>query len=58
MLTSEPDLRELIDDASHRLLNTAGKLADEDVTAPALHCPGWTRGHVLTHIARSGDARR
>jgi maleylpyruvate isomerase len=28
---------------------------DEDVTKPSL-VPGWTRGHVLTHLARNADA--
>ena len=28
--------------------------ADADLTAPSL-CPGWTRGHILTHLARNAD---
>src|SRR4051812_8504979 len=28
--------------------------SDADITAPSL-CTGWTRGHVLTHIARNAD---
>jgi maleylpyruvate isomerase len=28
--------------------------SDADVAAPSL-CAGWTRGHVLTHIARNAD---
>jgi maleylpyruvate isomerase len=28
--------------------------SDADVAAPSL-CEGWTRGHVLTHIARNAD---
>lgn len=28
--------------------------SDDDVAAPSL-CPGWTRGHVLTHVARNAD---
>ncbi len=39
-------------DQTERLLRTARKL--EDVSAPSL-CAGWTRGHVLTHIARNAD---
>src|SRR3954454_10575800 len=27
---------------------------DSDVAAPSL-CDGWTRGHVLTHVARNAD---
>jgi maleylpyruvate isomerase len=32
----------------------AEQWSDVDVTAPSL-CEGWTRGHVLTHIARNAD---
>jgi len=46
-----------VDDATALLLETAAKLTDEQVRQPSL-LPGWTRGHVLTHIARSGDALR
>src|SRR3954452_14899995 len=27
---------------------------DSDVAAPS-RCEGWTRGHVLTHVARNAD---
>jgi maleylpyruvate isomerase len=40
--------------ATGRLLATAGMLADAQVREPSL-LPGWTRGHVLTHIARNAD---
>ncbi|KUL51392.1 hypothetical protein ADL22_06230 [Streptomyces sp. NRRL F-4489] len=33
---------------------TAGGLTDAQVRAPS-RLPGWTRGHVLTHVARSLD---
>jgi maleylpyruvate isomerase len=39
-----------------RLLATAAALSDEDVRMPSL-LPGWTRAHVLTHLARSADSR-
>jgi maleylpyruvate isomerase len=32
----------------------AQQWSDEEVAAPSL-CDGWTRGHVLTHIARNAD---
>jgi maleylpyruvate isomerase len=32
----------------------AQKWTDADIAAPSL-CDGWTRGHVLTHIARNAD---
>lgn len=41
--------------ATERLLATAAALDDADLTAPSL-CPGWTRAHVLTHVARNADA--
>ena len=31
-----------------------GSWSDADVRAPSL-LPGWSRGHVLTHIARNAD---
>jgi maleylpyruvate isomerase len=46
-----------IDAAVSRLLASASALSDEQMRAPSL-LPGWTRGHVLTHIARSGDGLR
>lgn len=42
------------DAAMERLLESASKLSDEQLREPSL-LPGWTRGHVLTHIARNGD---
>ncbi|MEV4671630.1 maleylpyruvate isomerase family mycothiol-dependent enzyme [Actinomadura sp. NPDC049382] len=40
--------------ATRDLLATAARLDDADVRAPSL-LPGWTRGHVLTHVARNAD---
>jgi len=40
--------------ATGRLLATATTLSDAQVREPSL-LPGWTRGHVLTHIARNAD---
>lgn len=36
------------------LLETMRDFTDDDVREPSL-CPGWTRGHVLTHVARNAD---
>jgi len=47
----------LVDDATVRLLTTAGQLTDDQCRAPSL-LPGWSRGHLLTHIARNADALR
>jgi maleylpyruvate isomerase len=48
------DLTE-VDAATARLLATAAELGDDDVRAPSM-LPGWTRGHVLTHVARHAEA--
>jgi maleylpyruvate isomerase len=46
-----------IADATAHVLATAARLGDEAVRAPSL-LPGWTRGHVLTHLARNADGGR
>jgi maleylpyruvate isomerase len=51
------DILNQIDAATDRLYDTIDRLTDDDVRHPSL-LPGWTRGHVLTHVARSGDALR
>jgi maleylpyruvate isomerase len=43
-----------IEEATDRLVSSASALSDEQVREPSL-LPGWTRGHVLTHIARNAD---
>ncbi len=40
--------------AIDRLVESASALSDDQVREPSL-LPGWSRGHVLTHVARSGD---
>jgi maleylpyruvate isomerase len=40
--------------ATTRLLATATALSDAQTHEPSL-LPGWSRGHVLTHIARNAD---
>ncbi|MFD0314269.1 maleylpyruvate isomerase family mycothiol-dependent enzyme [Streptomyces flavalbus] len=44
-----------VHDATERLLSAAAKLDDTAVTQPS-RLPGWTRGHVLAHLARNADA--
>jgi maleylpyruvate isomerase len=44
-------------DSTDRLLATAGALDDAQAAAPS-RLPGWTRGHVLTHLARNADGFR
>jgi maleylpyruvate isomerase len=41
--------------ATDRLLDTVSGMTDADMAAPSL-LPGWTRGHVLTHLARNAEA--
>lgn len=41
--------------ATERLVATVERLHDGDLAAPS-RCPGWTRGHVLAHVARNADA--
>lgn len=48
-------LQDEIAEATARLLATVASLGDDDVRAPSL-LPGWTRGHVLAHIARNADS--
>jgi maleylpyruvate isomerase len=53
----DEEMLALIDDAMRRLAGTAAALGDDEVTEASL-LPGWSRGHVLTHVARNGDALR
>ncbi|NDZ79683.1 maleylpyruvate isomerase family mycothiol-dependent enzyme [Streptomyces sp. SID10853] len=41
--------------AADRLLAGLARLRDEDVPEPS-RLPGWTRGHVLSHLARQAPA--
>jgi maleylpyruvate isomerase len=51
------DMLRQIDQATERLLRTVDGWTDEHVRQASL-LPGWSRGHVLTHIARNADALR
>ncbi|MFD6620284.1 maleylpyruvate isomerase family mycothiol-dependent enzyme [Streptomyces albidoflavus] len=42
-------------EATERLLAAVGTLDNAAVTHPS-RLPGWTRGHVLAHLARNADA--
>ncbi|MGW7257789.1 maleylpyruvate isomerase family mycothiol-dependent enzyme [Streptomyces sp. NPDC054834] len=42
-------------EATERLLSAAGRLDNAAVTEPS-RLPGWTRGHILAHLARNADA--
>jgi maleylpyruvate isomerase len=41
-------------DLTDRLMDTIKDMDDDDVRQPSL-LPGWSRGHVLTHVARNAD---
>jgi maleylpyruvate isomerase len=43
-----------VGDATERLRATVAGLTDPGAAEPS-RLPGWTRGHVLTHIARNAD---
>ena len=46
-----------ITESTDRLLATASGFADGQAREPSL-LPGWSRGHVLTHLARNADGLR
>lgn len=50
-----PDTLVLLAHESTLLIRTAAGLDDESVQAASL-CQGWTRAHVLSHIARNAEA--
>jgi uncharacterized protein (TIGR03083 family) len=55
---SDPDsLRQRIQEATGRLAATAAALTDGQARESSL-LPGWSRGHVLTHVARNADGLR
>jgi maleylpyruvate isomerase len=51
------DILVLIDDATARLADASEEMTDEDAAGPSL-LEGWSRAHVLTHVARNADALR
>jgi maleylpyruvate isomerase len=51
------ELNDQIDFATQRLLDDARTIPEADLRAPSL-LPGWTRAHVLAHVARGADAMR
>ena len=57
MDAAQRQLSDQIDHATQRLLGTAREIADPELRRPSL-LPGWTRAHVLAHLARGADAMR
>ncbi|MCX5375384.1 maleylpyruvate isomerase N-terminal domain-containing protein [Streptomyces sp. NBC_00091] len=51
------DLIEEVTRSGTRITTTLDTLTDADVSAPSA-LAGWTRGHVITHVAHSIDASR
>jgi maleylpyruvate isomerase len=54
---AQRQLCDQLDDATQRLLGTARSLSESDLRQPSL-LPGWTRAHVLAHLARNADMMR
>ena len=50
-------LSDQIDQATQRVLDAARVITEPDLRAPSL-LPGWSRAHVLAHLARGADAMR
>ena len=50
-------LNDELDTATQRLIDEARMMASSDLRAPSL-LPGWSRAHVLSHLARGADAMR
>jgi maleylpyruvate isomerase len=43
-----------VEEATQRVIQSAAAFDDEQVREPSL-CPGWTRAHVLAHLAGNAD---
>jgi maleylpyruvate isomerase len=54
---AQRELSDQIDQATQRLIDTARVITEPDLRASSL-LPGWTRAHVLAHLARNADALR
>jgi len=54
---AQRQLSDQIDHATQRLLGAARQLSGPELREPSL-LPGWTRAHVLAHLARGADAMR
>ena len=57
MDVGQRQLTDQIDQATQRLIDRARVITEPDLRAPSL-LPGWTRAHVLAHLARGADAMR
>jgi maleylpyruvate isomerase len=50
-------LSDEIDQATQRLLDAARVIAEPDLRSPSL-LPGWSRAHIIAHLASGADAMR
>lgn len=57
MDAAQRELNGQIDQATQRLLDDARTIPEPALRAPSM-LPGWTRAHVLAHLARNADAMR
>jgi maleylpyruvate isomerase len=57
MGAAQDDLLARIAAATERLLDTVRRFTDDDIRQPSL-LPGWTRSHVLAHLAGGAGALR
>ena len=57
-MDTDPDsLRQRVEEATAPLAVAAAVLSDSQAREPSL-LPGWSRGHLLTHLARNADGLR
>jgi maleylpyruvate isomerase len=54
---AQRQLNDELDAAMQRLIDEARIMTSSDLQAPSL-LPGWSRAHVLSHLARGADAMR
>lgn len=60
MVSAEPtadptSMLQMLETSADSLSHGVTEMTDEQVAGPSA-LPGWTRGHVLTHLARNADA--
>ncbi|HEY5853298.1 MAG TPA: maleylpyruvate isomerase family mycothiol-dependent enzyme [Aldersonia sp.] len=55
MALDYPDLLDAVTRSQERVAATLATLGDDEARAPS-RLPGWTRGHVVTHLCRNADA--
>ena len=55
MTTDREAASALLADASNRVIRTVDGLDGDDWSAPSL-LPGWTRAHVVAHLALNAEA--